>query len=153
MSAHNVYPNNQVIILLAIGFEEGTTIFCLEHMREAGLPVKLVGLSSGLITGLHGLVVRPDYSLDQLAPGIQTRLVILPDGQQCISSLLADPRVYKLFEATTQENDGLIAVMKTAEPLLTQRGILATPLAERLVLQGNTPVQEFANQLINLLSG
>jgi putative intracellular protease/amidase len=150
MNVHSA--SNRVVIILAHGFAEGETIWCLDRLREAGLPVSLVSLSAGLLNGQHGLAVRPDYSLDQLplAAG-PPRLVIAPGGRQCITSLLADPRVHQLFDATLN-NKGFVAGMGTAEPLLNQIVFSTSPHAAHFVPQGALAIDDFVGRLINLLS-
>lgn len=151
MSTYQYTPGNRVFVLLAPGFEEGPAIYCLDRMREKGLPVSLVSLSAGLVNGLHGVAVRPDYTLDQLLPGTPCRLVIVPGGRQCVASLIADPRVHQLFDATL-ENEGFLAAMDSAEPLLAQIGISTTIFPSRFVSQQNMGVDEFSTRLIDLAS-
>lgn len=152
MAVHGSSLNNKVLILLAPGFEEKTTIYLLDHIREAGLPVSLVSLTAGLVTGLHGLSVRPDCSLEQLTTRTPHRLIIVPGGRQCTSSLVTDPRVHQLLEVTLK-NDGFVAATLTAEPLLMQVGIPAPSDKPRFIPQKDIEVEEFANLLINLVSG
>lgn len=83
MSTH-VLQNNRVLILLATGFEETAVVFCASQIREAGLPISLIGLSAGVLKGLHGLFIRPDYSLDQLLPETSYAGIIIPGSTQCV---------------------------------------------------------------------
>lgn len=105
--------HKRVFILLAHGFEEMPVVYCLDRMREAGLPVSLVGLVSGAVRGAHGLVIEPDYSLDTTGQTTLVCGVVIPGGQQCISLLMMDPRVYHLVQDVT-DGDGFLAVMATA---------------------------------------
>lgn len=152
MVVYHGSTSDKIFILLAPGFEESTVVFCLEQMREAGLSVSLVSLSTGLVSGLHGLVLRPDYSLDQLPTGFFPRLIIVPGGRQCTSSLIADPRVHKLLE-TTWSNEGFVATTFMATPLFNQAGIPAYSEKSYFISQENMGISEFANRLINLVSG
>lgn len=140
----------KVIILIAPGFEERGVVYFLAGLREAGLPVSLVSLSAGLVTGLHGLPVRPDYTMEQLIPDLPGRMVIIPDGQQCVSALLADPRVHRLLDSTVRD-EGHVATTILAGQLLAQAGIPANGAAARFVSQGDQGIADFTNQLINLL--
>lgn len=152
MAVHSSSANNKVLILLASGFEERVTVYLLDRMRETGLQVSLVSLTSGLATGLRGLVVRPDYSLDQLKAGIPYQLIIIPGERQCTSTLITDPRVHRLLEVTLK-NDGFVAATSTAEPLLTQVGIPTPSDRSRFIPQKDMEVEEFTGMLVNLLSG
>ena len=151
MVTSKVPQSNSILILLAPGFEETPVVYCLDHMREAGLPVSLVGLSTGLIKGLHGLTVRPDASLDHLLSGTIYQGVIVPGGHQCVSSLLTDPRVHQLLEATLQ-NKGFIAAMATAANLLlAQSSIPELAGMSCFVEQAEMEISQFTERLINLL--
>lgn len=152
MSVSSGTLSNRVLILLAPGFEERGTIYLLDHMREEGLPVSLVSLTAGLVTGLHGLTVRPDYSLDQLMTKGPYQLIIVPGGRQCTSSLVTDPRVHQLLDATLK-SDGFVAATVTAEPILTQAGVPAASDRPRFIPQKDMEVEEFTSKLVNLLSG
>lgn len=69
-------------------------------LREAGLCVKSVGLTSGLVSSAHGVWLMPDLTLadlDRLTQTTSINVVILPGGTQNISRLEADPRVHKLL--------------------------------------------------------
>jgi putative intracellular protease/amidase len=151
MDVQSSFLNNKALILLAPGFEQRTTICLLDHMREAGLSVSLVGLTAGLVKSDLGLVVRPDYSLEQLVNRAPYQLIIVPGGRQCTSSLVMDPRVHNLLEATLK-NDGFVAATLTAEPLLTQMGIPAPLDSSRFISQKDMEVKEFTGALVNLLS-
>lgn len=142
--------NQMVVILLAPGFEEGPTIFCADRMREAGIRVSLVGLAAGAIPGIHGIVVFPDYSLEQLPDRQSIHLLVIPGGGPCVSSLLMDPRVHHLFDQVIR-NQGKIALMATAERPLRRAGI--SPLFEptQFISQGKDDVRRFSDRLVQSL--
>lgn len=138
----------KVLILVAPGFEERGVVYTLVTLREAGLPVSLVSLSSGLISGLHGLTIRPDYTMEQVVPDMPGRMVIIPDGQQCVSSLLADPRVHRLMDATVHR-EGYVATMLVAGQLLAQAGIPRDGASPHFIDQKDLSIPDFTNQLLN----
>lgn len=151
MGYHAGPENGRILILIAPGFAEGATVVCLERLREAGLPVSLVGLSAGLFTGRHGLTVRPDCSLDQLSLAIPQRLVIVPGGSQSTTSLLSDPRVHQLLSVTL-ESSGYVVAMSSAESHLAQAGIPVPSQASRYIAQSNIELERFIHRLINIAS-
>ncbi len=138
---HSEY--GEVFILLASGFEEEATIFCLTQLREAGIFVSLVGASAGLIRGAHGVKVQPDATLRKVTAVSPPKLIIIPDGKRAVSMLLSDPRVHQLLAATT-ENNGQVAVMPAVASML---GELVTESS--LIIQSNGSLDKFTNRLIN----
>ena len=142
--------HGEVFILLAPGFEEGAAIYCLDRLREAGIPVSLVGASAGLISGTHGVTVRPDCTLGQLTAVPPPKIVLIPDGKKSVSALLADPRVHRLLAATV-ENNGAIAAMPATASMLGGVGIESETAVSPIITQPNGSLDEFTDQLINLI--
>ncbi len=149
MVTFNTAANSKIVILLASGFEESPVVYCLDQMREAGLPVSLVSLYPGTVTGLHGLVIRPDHTLEQLSDQITYRGVLMSGGQQCISSLLADPRTHRLIEKVLRDN-GFVAATPTASMWLARAGNQELASMPQKVEQGAMNIDEFAKRLIDL---
>lgn len=143
----NTFSKNKVLILLAPGFEESVTVYCMEQMREASLQVSLVGLSNGLIRGIHGLSIQPDISLDQLEPSGQVKLVVIPGGRKCTSSLLADPRVFQLLKITIASN-GIVAATSNAASILKQTGLTKKFPSTWLIPEHELELNTFTEQLI-----
>lgn len=142
--------NRRVIILLAPDFAEGATIYCLDRLREAGIAVSLVAVSAGLISGAHGVAVRPDYTLEQLTAVTPPSLVIIPDGKKSVTALLADPRVHRLLAATL-DNDGLIAAMPIAASVLGSIGGKQRAAEFPIITQSDDNLDGFSDRLINLV--
>lgn len=151
MTSLDKQGQRRILILLAPGFEEGPIVYCLDRMREAGLPVSLVGPSPRWIRGIHGISVRTDYSLEQLEPQIPHQLIVVSGGRQHIASLLADPRVRDLFQSV-QESKGHVAATLSAESPLVQAGIHTLSHDSLFVQHGKMSVDEFANRLIEMVS-
>jgi putative intracellular protease/amidase len=141
---------SRVFILIAPGFEEASTVSCLEQMRQASLPVSLVALSARLVTGWHGLSVQPDLTLDQVNVNEPCKMVVLPGGQMCATALLTDPRVHRLLN-TVIAQDGVVGVMKTAVPVVKQSGLLPTPLDSRFMTQHDENLGAFVKNLVHLM--
>lgn len=142
--------HGSALILLAADFREGRTVYCVERLRQAGISVSLVGLSAGLITGYHGMTLRPDVTLSQLPEAMNHKLVLIPDGKECISALFADPRVHQLIE-TTLENQGLVAAMPEAEAMLEQASLVTSGTAASFMWQKDRDFEGFVKELINCL--
>jgi hypothetical protein len=107
----NLFVKNQtcVLVIVADGFEETQTVMTLSLLRQAGLCVKSVGLTSGLIGGAHGVRLMPDLTfteLDRLTTSI--RLVFLPSGRQSLTRLEADPRVHRLLRRVVAQQGQIV---------------------------------------------
>ena len=147
--AYNNYC--EALFLLAPGFEASTFTYCLDRLREAGIAVSVIGLTTGLVKSSHGLSVRPDCSLAQVDCKKVPRLIIIPDGQKSTPSLLADPRVHMLLENTLERN-GFVAAMTTAESQFRQAGIPRPSLLPQFITQGDLTIDHYTAKLIDLLA-
>ena len=98
-----------IVLLLADGFEEAFIMIILTTLRDAGLRVTIVGLRSRQIIGAHGVVIKPDLSLDRvLEVNLSIMSLILPDGGGHIERLRSDPRVNILLQ---ERLDGEVSVI------------------------------------------
>lgn len=100
-----------VLLIIADGFEELEAIVVLSTLRQAGLCVKTVGLTSGLVGGAHGVWLMPDLTLadiDLLTVSSSISLVVLPEGRQCLAKLEADPRVHKLLRQVVAQRGQIV---------------------------------------------
>lgn len=140
------YSRSQpIVILVANGFLEQETLHCVAQMRQINLPVMLVGISSGLVTGQRGIKIKPDYSLEEMK--IQKyfpKMLVLPNGIQ--TSLATDPRIDQLVRRTLT-NQGIIAAMSTAEPYVFKQKSVHS---DQFIIQGNNNAEAFIEQLIDM---
>ncbi len=143
---------NDILILITQGFEEEAVVRCLSQMRQASLPVSLVGLSAGLISSRHGLVMLPDYSLEQLSPVTVPKMVLIPGGRQCVLALLADPRVHKLLKEIL-EHGGYVASTSNAQSVLAEAGIPCSDQAANFFPQEGRKMDDYIKQLIYRMKG
>ncbi len=60
------------LLIIADGFEEAEAVTILSALRQAGVCIKCVGLTSGLIGGAHGVWVRPDLTMADLDQAANT---------------------------------------------------------------------------------
>jgi len=115
------FSHSCALVVIAEGFEETDAIVLLSLLRQAGLCVKSVGLTSGLICSAHGVWVMPDLTLSDLDSLTRTtfvRAVILPQGNQGLGRLETDPRVHRLLRQVVAQH-GLIVT--SAEGLRVPR--------------------------------
>ncbi len=120
---------------MADGLEETDAIAILCKMRQTGLCVKSVGLTSVLVTGAHGILFRPDLTLaDFESRPLDLRavkMVILTERNQGMARLETEPRLHHLLLHTlthggyiAMEHDGqriMKAIDVSADQLKTYR--------------------------------
>jgi 4-methyl-5(b-hydroxyethyl)-thiazole monophosphate biosynthesis len=165
----------QIFILVASGFEETEVSTVTRTLRQAGLPVALVGLTAGPIRGNYGLSLEPDLVLSEV--GMETpKAVVLPGGLQGARQLNADPRVHILLRKVILR-EGYVMALDAAYMVLRSAGMLnqaeewspgvSLPgwrgeggLAERVIVDGpvifgrdSGVAQEAALTLVSLIEG
>lgn len=104
-------PQKCSLILVADCFDEVEVIIILSTLRRAGICVKSVGLTSGLIHSAHGILLMPDFALTDLERLIDissVELVFLPGGERHLAKLEPDPRVHRLLRQVVAQQ-GFIA--------------------------------------------
>ena len=114
----------EILIVITTGFLETAVVTTLCNLRQAGLPVKLMGQQSGLVTSACGLTVQPDRSLLDWETAVNgtplgRAALVIPGNSVCAAALLSDPRLHQLMEAILQQ-EGVVAVMRAAQPLLAE---------------------------------
>ena len=133
-----------VFVLLAHGFAEQETITCVENLRRMRVPVTLVGVTNGLVTGQYGLKIKPDCSLEDVRIGTLPQMLIIPNGIELY--LATDPRIHRLVN-NILDNQGFVAAMSTAEPFLYQ---YSGDKVRQFHLQGGMETAVFLDQLVDI---
>jgi putative intracellular protease/amidase len=89
-----------VLVVIADGFDEKEIVAFLSLLRQEGLCVKSVGLTSGLTGGTHGVWLKPDLTftdVEGFMDATPISVVILPEGGQNLARMENDPRVHRLL--------------------------------------------------------
>ena len=144
----------KTFILVSDGFDEPAVVECLCRVREQGASANLVGLYSGLLSGYHGLMIRPDFSLTQLEQQHQTlgtQIAIILNGRTNLTALLTDPRVHRLVEQTLN-NEGFVAVMSTNSEWPVLPTDLAPSAQMNLLLQDRMNTEDFIQEILKRIS-
>jgi hypothetical protein len=88
-----------VFVLWRDGFDEMVATAFVTELREAGLLVKVVGVTLRQISGAHGLALIPDLTLDQALPlAAQATCIVIPSHIGRRKHLNDDPRLRQFFE-------------------------------------------------------
>jgi hypothetical protein len=138
-------------------------IVMLSLLRQAGLCVKSVGLTSGLIGSAHGIWLMPDLTLadlERLSNTTFISVVILPAGRQSLARLEADPRVHRLLRQVIAQR-GQIVTSHEGLRVLRAAAVWASEAGEAddgqkvpvLLRKPKQPLEVFAQDLIQSLKG
>jgi putative intracellular protease/amidase len=130
------YPSKSfVLIIITESFDEVEAISILVALREAGIYTKTIGLTSGLITGLHGIPIMPDYALINLSNQIDMstiNVIILPGTNRSFTKLESDPRIHRLLRQ-----------------IIAKHGIIATNTQGKTMLKRILGQDQLAQETIN----
>jgi hypothetical protein len=92
----------------------------LSALRQAGLCIESVSLTSGLVSGAHGVQLVPDLALTDIGCLINTatiELVILPAGGRCLARLKVDPRVHRLLHQVVAQRGQIVTDLQGLQVL------------------------------------
>ena len=139
-------------ILIAPRFDELAVVHFVAHMRHKGMSVKLVSLTPGLSSSMHGLKIHPDLSLSELRQNdVYNQLLVIPGDPACASAILADPRTHQLI-IQVLNNNGLIAALLPAQQLLAKIGLPSNYDSWRFLAQNDMEITDFINLLIEYVN-
>ncbi|MEM7330993.1 MAG: DJ-1/PfpI family protein [Chloroflexota bacterium] len=152
-SVKSVVP--KLNILIGPYFDEESVVSCLCGLQKRGVPVNVVGLTSAMTTGLHGLAVRPDFSLSEFSRLIDAEdaehSVILPGGVEGTAVLFSDPRVVKIIKSIFEAGNH-IAAMLPAQQMLSRLGLPTVHKIEQFLPQNDLGTEDFIDQIADRLN-
>ncbi|MCB9077902.1 MAG: hypothetical protein H6631_09940 [Anaerolineaceae bacterium] len=142
-----------VAVLWGANFDEKAAAIFVTELRAAGLWVKLVGLSPLHISGSHGLVLVPDFTLDQALAAAQDVIgVIIPYASPGIKRLKNDPRL-RLFCEQAARNEAKFIVDRILSDPLAEIGLFYTAVEKLILYPSSETLVEFARQAAGMLRG
>ena len=140
-----------VFVLWADNFDEVATAVFVTELRKAGLRVKVVGLTPRQLSGIYGLILVPDLTLDQaLAVAEQAICLVIPHNLQGVWSLDYDPRVKQLF-ISISANQGRFVIGPSTPSTANQLLPFAVPNDNIVVYPEGAEIIQFARRLARLL--
>jgi DJ-1/PfpI family protein len=102
--AHKKHEPQSALLVMTDGLEETEAVEILCKLRQTGLCIKSVGLTSGLVKGAHGISLKPDLTLaDFEADSLDihaVKLIVLTERNSGISQLETEPRLHHLLRHT-----------------------------------------------------
>ena len=132
--------------------EAAATIF-VTALREAGLRVKVVGLSGQRIAGVYGLALTPDIMLDQALRLAQRAIcVVSPCDAASLRRFGNDPRLGDFLQQAHANHAQF--VMGEADPIwLASIGIVFVPEKSnaRIVYPKDVGIMHYAQTLAHAL--
>jgi len=137
----------QVIILIAPHFDEESVVGCLSDLRQQGISVSLMGVTSGLIVSERGLTLRPDTSLlvGERLVSAQRQTLIISGGVACATAVLSDPRSHQLVQKILQTG-GFVAVLSWIDVLMVD--LIRAEWLSRFMWQDGMETAVFVQRLI-----
>jgi len=126
----------QIVVVLAPGFEEIEAVTPIDVLRRAGLDVVVAGVGATAVQGSHGVTYQCDVALEDIQS--TPRAIVLPGGLPG-SENLGKSGAVKELTLKVHENGGICAAICAApaftlaslEFSLKLAGILAGPSAEK----------------------
>ena len=149
-----------VLVIVADGFGEMEAMIFLSLLRQAGLCVKSVGLTSGLVGGAHGIWIMPDLTLadlDQLTKTASINAVVLPEGRHSLAKLEADPRVHRLLRQVAAQQGQIVTsreglrVLRVAAVWSSEVGDNGDPTTAVILRDPGQPSEIFVQDMIRKL--
>ena len=110
-----------IYILLGTGFEEAEALVTADVLRRANLPVSLVGVGGEYVTGSHGITVRADVKVEDVALS-NGDTVVLPGGMGGVASMENSEAAMALAREAAEKYR--IAAICAAPTLLARAGLL-----------------------------
>lgn len=143
--------NHYIFVLWGHNFEEHIATTFITQFREAGLLVKVVGVTPGQISGAHGLILAPDLMLSRAMPlAAQAICVVIPAAGCNLASLKNDPRLIEFFRLA-RSNGAKFVVGALNEADFKHLELLSLAPEEVLVYPASDELVEFARQVVRLM--
>lgn len=100
----NLMPTckHYIFVLWGHNFDEQMATIFVTELRRAGWLVKVVGLTPGTLSGVHGLALLPDLTLGQALPlASRAVCIIIPTTSLDFDYLHTDPRLHNFIQQAT----------------------------------------------------
>jgi len=141
-----------VLVLWGDKFDEAPATIFVTALREAGLRVKVVGLTGRSITGAHGLALVPDLTLDQaLALAGKAICVVIPYSSPGFKRFKNDPRILDLLHQA-RTNQAKFVVGSSNEVDITELGLWPASTEQVIIYPTGEELAEFAYELAGSLT-
>lgn len=146
-----VNNNDYVFVLCGNDFEEAAASIFVSELREAGLRVKIVGLTAQRISSAHGLTLIPDLTLDQALPlASKTACLIIPYTSGGINRLKNDPRLREFcHQAYTNQTKLVVGQLNDID--IADLALFPANTTDIMMYPDHENLVTFARELVGLL--
>lgn len=129
-------------------FEELAAVAFVTSLREAGLAVKVVGLSRRPAAGVHGLRLMHDLTVEEAMELVyQVRVLVIPCGRMGAQLLIDDPRIHQLLQQACDHHPLLFSTPSGIETLATLPGFSSSAYAVMMI-----PPDEYLVRFVRKIS-
>jgi len=144
--------SDYVFVLWGEQFDEVSAAIFVRELRQVGLRVKVVGLTSRRINGASGLALLPDLTLEQALPlANNTACLIIPYTSTGANRLKCDPRLRKFFDQAFT-NRAKFVIGRLNDGNVTNLGLFPTSATDNITTYPeNGSMVEFARELAGSL--
>lgn len=116
---------NESFIFLADGFEEIEALATVDILRRAGMAVKTVSINDGFdVSGAHGITVKADMLLNDVAVGENTEWLICPGGMPGAANLAANKKLTEMLCTQNRRGGKIAAICASPALVLAPIGLL-----------------------------
>lgn len=112
-----------IYVFLADGFEEVEALATVDVLRRAGLEVKTVGVTGGIVSGSHSIPVVCDAAIEDIKPDESLQAVVLPGGMPGTTNLEKSEKVNEFIDYAVS-NDKYVCAICAAPSILGKKGLL-----------------------------
>lgn len=109
------------LVVLASGFEEIEAVTVIDLLRRGGIDVTVCGLEKNLVTGSHGITIKPDVWYQNVC-ALKYDLLIFPGGQPGTQNLKENPIILEWIRSRIKVGKKIAAIC-AAPTLLKAAGI------------------------------
>lgn len=116
---------NESYLFLADGFEEIEALATVDILRRGEINVRTVAVKDNIeVTGAHGVTVKADLLLNDVAADADAEWLILPGGMPGASNLAASEKLNRMLKAQHDRNGKIAAICASPAVVLSPLGIL-----------------------------
>lgn len=116
---------NESYLFLADGFEEVEAIGTVDVMRRAGMNVRTVAVKDDfMVTGAHGVPVKADLLIADVAVGEDTEWLICPGGMPGASNLASSSKLNEMLRDQNERGGKIAAICASPALVLAPLGLL-----------------------------